>query len=264
MKARWGTRMQALAGGTDLMVGWRLIAGAVPACLDLGALRELDGICEDHDRITIGAATRCSAIASDDGVRRGWPMLAQSAGLTGSIAIQNRATLGGNIMNASPAADNPPVLLAYGARLHLAGPSGRRVVEYTGFHTGYRQTVARPDELLVSIELPRPAESSHASYRKVGTRRAQAISKVALAALVHLEGPRVVRARFGFASLGPAPALAGTLARTVEGRVPAQVTPAEVAAALDRDFRPIDDVRSTARYRRQVAVNLVLDALGIA
>jgi len=264
IKAQWGSRVQAIAGGTDLAVGWRLAASPVPPCLDLGAIGELRGICEDPDRVTIGAATACSAIAADPRIVRGWPMLAQSAALTGSVAIQNRATLGGNVMNASPAADNPPVLLAYGARLHLASASGRRVVDYARFHADYRRTVAKPDELLVAVELPRPPETATTWYRKVGTRRAQAISKVALAACLHWDGPRVIRARFGFASLAPVPALAESLARCVEGCEPHAIGEGALAAALDADFQPIDDVRSTAGYRRQVALNLVRAALGLA
>ncbi|MFN7752958.1 MAG: FAD binding domain-containing protein [Pseudomonadota bacterium] len=264
IKASRGADVQPIAGGTDLMVAWRLSTAPMPALLDLGAIGELRGICEDPDRVVIGATTPCSTLAADARIQRGWPMLAQSAALTGSVAIQNRATLGGNVMNASPAADNPPVLLAYGARLHLASASGRRVVDYSGFHTGYRQTIARPDELVVAIELPRPAEATTVWYRKVGTRRAQAISKVALAACLQWQGSRVIRARFGFASLGPVPALAGALAHRVEGCDPGRLDAGALAQAIDEDFRPIDDVRSTGAYRRQVAINLVRGALGLA
>lgn len=264
VKAQWGERVRTLAGGTDLMVGWHLASEPVPPCLDLGAVGELRAICETADAVVIGAAAPCSAIAADPRIRSDWPMLAQSAGLTGSIGIQNRATLGGNVMNASPAADNPPVLLAYGASLHLASASGRRVVDYAQFHSGYRRTVARADELVVAVELPRPPRTATVWYRKVGTRRAQAISKVALAACLHWDGPRIARARFGFASLAPVPALALALARAVEGQAPQALDRGALARALAEDFQPIDDVRSTAVYRRQVALNLVLGAIGLA
>jgi CO/xanthine dehydrogenase FAD-binding subunit len=197
------------------------------------------------------------------------PMLAASARQTGSVAIQNRATLGGNIMNASPAADNPPVLLAFGARLTLASARGMRTIEYDRFHSGYKRTLAEADELLVSVSVPFPAPGATAYYRKVGTRRAQAISKVALAALIECEhqpgrGDVVRRARFGFASVGPVPAVAPALSQAMQGVPLAGIDRAQVERALATDLAPQDDIRSTADYRRSVAVNLVMAALAQA
>jgi CO/xanthine dehydrogenase FAD-binding subunit len=197
-------------------------------------------------------------------------MLACSARQTGSIAIQNRATLGGNIMNASPAADNPPVLLAYGAQVTLASLRGSRTLDYATFHTGYKRTLAESDELLVSVTVPYPAPGASSHYRKVGTRRAQAISKVALAALIETtdeaeSASRQVRAaRFGFASAGPVPLAAPGLSAAIRGRAFPEIDRALVERALASDLSPIDDIRSTAAYRRQVSVNLVMAALAEA
>jgi len=247
------------------MVGWNAGARRLPPVLDLSALDELRAIESGPDAVTIGATASCSSIARHPVIAARLPMLAASARQTGSVAIQNRATLGGNIMNASPAADNPPVLIACGARVTLASTRGLRSVDYASFHSGYRRTLAEPDELLVSVTIPYPAGEATAFYRKVGTRRAQAISKVALAALIETYagdgGPVVQRARFGFASVGPVPLEARSLALALHGTPLASIDRAGVARALAADLAPIDDIRSTAAYRRQVAVNLVMAAL---
>jgi CO/xanthine dehydrogenase FAD-binding subunit len=160
------------------------------------------------------------------------------------------------------------VLLAYGASVTLASERGERTVAYDAFHTGYRQTIAREDELVRSITLPIPPPGAAGLYRKVGTRRAQAISKVALAALIVREGEpgtparRIAHARFGLASVAPVPLLARHLSALVEGGRADALDPAAIAAALDRDIAPIDDIRSTGAYRRRVALNLVMAAIG--
>ncbi len=260
----------AIAGCTDLMVGWNAGGRRLPSVLDLSALPELGMIEVGPDAVTIGAAVCCARIAAHPAIAGRLPMLASSARQTGSIAIQNRATLGGNIMNASPAADNPPVLLAFGARVTLASVRGSRTLDYAAFHTGYKRTLAEPDELLVSVTVPYPAPGASSHYRKVGTRRAQAISKVALAALIETtdgaeDGTRRVRdARFGFASAGPVPLTAPSLSAALRDSPLPAIDRLLVERALASDLSPIDDIRSTAAYRRQVAVNLVMAALAEA
>jgi CO/xanthine dehydrogenase FAD-binding subunit len=265
-RARWGRAVVAIAGCTDLMVGWNAGVRRWPAVLDLSALAELRAIDATPDAVTIGATASCASIWRHPLIAARLPMLAASARQTGSVAIQNRATLGGNIMNASPAADNPPVLLAFGARLTLASQRGVRTIDYGSFHSGYKRTLAEADELLVSVTIPFPQRGAIAYYRKVGTRRAQAISKVALAALIECDSPpgvqAVVRtARFGFASVGPVPAPAPALSRAMQGVPLADIDRARVARALAIDLAPQDDIRSTAEYRRSIAVSLVMAAL---
>lgn len=257
--------MVAIAGCTDLMVGWNGGGRRLPQVLDLSALQELRAIEVGADTVTIGAAVCCARIGAHPAIAGRLPMLAASARQTGSVAIQNRATLGGNIMNASPAADNPPVLLAHGARVMLASVRGSRTIDYASFHTGYKRTRAEPDELLVSITVPFPASDAYSYHRKVGTRRAQAISKVALAALIVTtsggDDRRIHEARFGFASVGPMPLAAPALSTAIGGRRLREIDRALVEQALASDLSPIDDIRSTADYRRRVAVNLVLAAI---
>src|SRR6266498_279815 len=173
---------QPFAGGTDLMV--LLEAGKLPHknYLNIWNLAELRGIAVTTDHVTLGALATFSEIQSHTILREEFPMLCQAASETGGLAIQNRGTLGGNIANASPAADSPPALLAYDAELELVSVNGARWVPYQGFHTGYKQMIMRPDELLARIRLPRAREDTIQYYRKVGTRKAQAISKVCFAA----------------------------------------------------------------------------------
>ena len=248
------------AGGTDLMVGRQ-----TPACgrqyLSLARLTVLRGVRETASGVAIGALTTMTEIGCHPYVCRDLPALAASARATGAIAIQNRATLAGNIMNGSPAADNPPALLAYGAEVVLMSAAGSRRVPYEDFHGGYKQTVCRPGEILTEILVPVPPPGARHYFRKVGARRAQAISKVSFAALLVGRPGSWECVRFGFASVAPIPILARTLAVAITGSDRGLPDDAELAIALSRDIMPRDDIRSTADYRRRVAMNLVREAL---
>src|SRR5207253_5652948 len=155
--------------------------------------------------VTLGALTSYTEVQSHDILRKEFPMLGQAAKETGGIAIQNRGTLGGNIVNASPAADSPPALLAYDAELELMSANGSRTIPYHSFHTGYKQMNMRPDELLRAIRLPRSGKQFTHYYRKVGTRKAQAISKVCFAAVGRTEGNQIAEARIALGSVAPVP-----------------------------------------------------------
>src|SRR5947208_3222070 len=171
------------AGGTDLMV--LLEAGKLPHknYLNIWNLRELRGIEVTESQVTLGALTTYTEIQDHETLRAEFPMLCQAASETGGLAIQNRGTIGGNIVNASPAADSPPALLAYDAQVELVSKEGERKIPYSGFHIGYKQMDIRPGELLRAIRLRRSGERLTNYYRKVGTRKAQAISKTCFAGL---------------------------------------------------------------------------------
>src|ERR1700732_330104 len=175
------------AGGTDLMV--LLEAGKLPnrRFVSVWALPELRGIEETPESVTLGALTTYTQIRRHPWLAREFPLLSGAAAETGGIATQNRGTLGGNIANASPAADSPPALLVYDAELELLSTSGSRWLPYRDFHTGYKQMNMRPGELIRAIRLPRATDGWKHYYRKVGTRRAQAISKGCFAAAGRLE-----------------------------------------------------------------------------
>src|SRR5947199_7794102 len=176
--ARDNGAWKPFAGGTDLMV--LLEAGKLPHknYVNIWNLKELRGIEISDDRVTLGALTTYTEIQNNRVLREDFPMLCQAASETGGLAIQHRGTLGGNIANASPAADSPPALLAYDGELELVSARGSRWVPYHGFHTDYKQMIIQPDELLARIRMSRRHKPLHQYYRKVGTRKAQAISKV--------------------------------------------------------------------------------------
>jgi CO/xanthine dehydrogenase FAD-binding subunit len=247
------------AGGTDLMV--LLEAGKLPDTnyLNIWNLPELRGIEVTDAEIAIGALTTYTEIQEHETLQSEFPMLCQAASETGGLAIQNRGTLGGNIVNASPAADSPPALLAYDAELELISTSGTRKLPYHSFHTGYKQMDIRPEDLLRSIHLPRPVKGSHHFYRKVGTRKAQAISKVCFAATAQMDGVRISDARIALGSVAPIPI---RCVLTEDALREKEINPETLAAAramLAREIAPIDDIRSTREYRLRVSLNLLED-----
>ncbi len=172
------------------------------------------------------------------------------------MPIRTGARLRGNIANASPAADSPPALLVYDAQLELTSVRGRRTVPYDRFHTGYKKMDLAPDELITAVQLPR-RRGWHQHYRKVGARRAQAISKVCFAAAAVVESGRITDIRLAFGSVAPTVVRAFGAESTLRGGVLDERVFDRAGAALLAELTPIDDLRSTAAYRRQVAVNLL-------
>ena len=248
-----------LAGGTDLMV--RFEAGQLPPgrFLSLWHLAELRGVTVSAGAIRIGALTTYGELRDHPAVAAELPLLAHAARETGAIAIQNRGTIGGNIATASPAADSPPGLIAYGAEVTLVSASGPRVVPYRDFHTGYKATVRRPDELIAAVTVRRhaPADGWRHVFHKVGTRRYQAISKICFAGTALVRDGQVRDVGVGLGAVGPTVRAAHATERLLRGAdLAAPDLEARVAQALAEDVAPIDDLRSTARFRVQVAKNL--------
>lgn len=249
------------AGGTDLMV--LLEAGKLPHknYVNIWNLNELRGIEVTDDQVTLGALTTYTEVQNHPVLREEFPMLCQAARETGGLAIQNRGTLGGNIVNASPAADSPPALLAYDADLELVSKSGARRIPYSGFHRGYKQMDIRSDELLRAIHLPRSAEPLSQYYRKVGTRKAQAISKVCFAALGAMNADRVADVRIALGSVAPIPLRCQQTEAALMGQPLNEKTIAGAVSQLRAEISPIDDIRSTKDYRLRVSLNLLQDFL---
>jgi len=247
------------AGGTDLMV--LLEAGKLPhrKFLSLWKLPELRGIAVTPEHVKLNALTTYSEIRRHEVLRREFPLLCQAAAETGSIATQNRGTLGGNIANASPAADSPPALLVYDAELELVSTAGARWVPYHGFWKGYKQINLRSDELIRTIRLPRSQSFSKHFYRKVGTRRAQAISKVCFAGAARTDGGRITDVRIALGSVAPTVLRAVETEKILRGERLGQPLLQAAQGALAREIAPIDDIRSTARYRLRVAQNLLAE-----
>ncbi len=249
------------AGGTDLMV--LLEAGKLDhrRWVSIWHLPELRGIVETPRHVTLGALTTYTEVLASATLAAEFPMLCAAARETGGIATQNRGTLGGNIVNASPAADSPPALLAYDAELELLSASGSRWLPYYGFHTGYKQMEKRPDELLARIRMPRSKPNWRHYYRKVGTRRAQAISKVCFAGLLLREGEALRDIRIALGSVAPIPLRCVKTEAVLRGQPLTPQLLRAAQAALAQEITPIDDMRSSAAYRSRVAQNLLAEFL---
>src|SRR5688500_6274623 len=250
---------QPIAGGTDLMVLLEAGKLAHKNYVNIWNLAELRGIEVSPEQVSIGALTTYTEVQEHPVLCEEFPMLCQAAGETGGLAVQNRGTLGGNIVNASPAADSPPALLAYDAEVELVSTQGSRWLPYQGFHTGYKQMLIRPDELLTRIRLPRNTTGATHYYRKVGTRKAQAISKVCFAAVGRTSNGRIEDARVVVGSVAPIVVRCLQTENALKGQKPDAATVKSAQASLWREISPIDDIRSTANYRLQVASNLLAD-----
>ena len=249
------------AGGTDLMVLLEAGKLAHRNYINIWDLPELRGVEATDSHVTLGALTTYTEVQSNPILRREFPMLCQAASETGGLAIQNRGTLGGNIINASPAADSPPALLAYDAEIELISTRGSRWLPYQGFHTGYKQMHISPDELLSRIRMPRNTTNLTHYYRKVGTRKAQAISKVCFAAVGTTDDGHITDSRIVVGSVAPIVVRCVQTEDTLRGQKLDDETIARACASLAREISPIDDIRSTAKYRLQVAKNLLADFL---
>jgi CO/xanthine dehydrogenase FAD-binding subunit len=247
------------AGGTDLMV--LLEAGKLPhrRFLSIWRIPELWRVEVTPDSVAIGALATYTEIQRNETLRREFPLLCRAASETGSVATQNRGTLGGNIANASPAADSPPALTVYDAEVELISAQGSRRLPYGSFHTGYKQTQLRNDELIGRIHLRRPQTSDKHYYRKVGTRQAQAISKVCFAGTGRVENGRIRDVRMALGSVAPTVVRAIATERAMRGENPSSTVLKSAQAAIGRELSPIDDMRSTAVYRRRVAQNLLAE-----
>ena len=241
------------AGCTDLMIRGVEALHQMDRVIDLLSIPELGGIRPaegPEGGLEIGATTPFSEIRRSAAVRAAFPALADAAGQIGGWQIQNRATLGGNLANASPAGDSLPVLLALNATIVLASARGLREVPYDEFHSGYRKTAIQPGEIVARIRLPLPAAGTVQAFRKVGTREAQAISKVVVAMAGRVEDGRIAELRLAAGSVAPTPIRLPAAEDAVRGQAPGTETAARAAREAAGAVTPIDDVRSTAEYRK--------------
>ena len=250
-----------LAGGTDWFVERHVAPpetdGTLPLVVDVSRLPGLRGISLDGDTLRIGGAVTYLELRKDARVVARGPLLAAMARDVGALQIQARGTLAGNLASGSPAADGVCALAALDATVLVRSLRGARRVPLAGFYTGYRKSVLAPDELVEAVEVALPPAGSPFAWRKVGTRQAQAISKVALAGIAVVENGRCARLGLGMASVAPTVAFLPATRALGLSRPLAEVTVADLERAVLADVAPIDDVRSTAAYRRHVAVALV-------
>jgi CO/xanthine dehydrogenase FAD-binding subunit len=250
-----------IAGGTDLMVLFEAGQLLDRKLVSLHGIPELSGITVSETHVTIGALATYSEIQRHQIVQREFPLLVRAASWTGAVATQNRGTLAGNIANASPAADSPPALLVYDAELELLSVRGSRWVLYAEFHTAYKSTVMAPDEIIGYISLPRTTSNCVQYLRKVGTRRAQAIAKVALAGLAQLKTGAVHRIRLALASVAPMPIRCVETEGLLTGHALDRAIIQAAKSKIVEEISPITDIRSTEDYRRRVTENLLEEFL---
>jgi CO/xanthine dehydrogenase FAD-binding subunit len=250
-----------LAGGTDLMVLFEAGTLYHHKYINIWHLTEMRGIAESAEYVRVGALTTYTQILNNATLQREFPLLCRAASETGSTATQNRGTIGGNIANASPAADSPPALLVYDAELELVSSTGARWIPYGEFHTDYKKMKMGEMELIRSIRLPRGKSHWRQHYRKVGTRRAQAISKVCLAVAADVCEQQLRDIRIAFGSVAPTVIRCTGTEQELRGRTPDTATIRRARETLAQEIAPIDDLRSTARFRLRVAQNLLEEFL---
>ena len=250
-----------IAGGTELMVAFAAGRLSTPKLVSLWGVAELRFIDTKADTVVIGAGTTFSDMRSNAAIAAEFPLLDKAASWIGSIANQTRATLGGNLANGSPAADSSPALLVYDAEIELISVRGKRRMPYGQFHTGYKQNAMTADELLYAVHLPRRF-TKHCQYlRKVGTRKAMAISKVALGATALMKDGAIEEIRVAAASLAPFPARLVQTEAALAGKSPGTEVIEAARQALLAEAQPIDDIRSNAQYRMVVGANLLQEFL---
>ncbi len=250
-----------IAGGTEIMVAHAAGKPVAEKLVSLWGIPELRFIEGSSESIAIGAASTFSDLRAHGAIDADWPLLSTASSWIGCIANQSRATVGGNLVNGSPAADSSPAFLVYDAEIELVSSRGSRRMPYADFHTGYKQNAMAPDELLYAIHLPRRFARHRQYLRKVGTRRAMAIAKVALAVTALLENAQISEIRVAAASLAPFPTRMLQVESALLGQPINPITMQSARAALLAEARPIDDIRSTAEYRLQVAANLLQEFL---
>jgi CO/xanthine dehydrogenase FAD-binding subunit len=246
-----------IAGGTELMVQYGAGRLGAHKLVSLWGLPELRRIERTEQELIIGAGCTYTDLRNHPQVAQEFPLLTRSASWTGSIANQNRGTLGGNIVNASPAADSLPALMVYDAELLLISARGERRIPYVDFHTGYKKSRLAVDEIVAAVVLQPRFADYYAYSRKVGTRNAQAIAKLCLAALGKIADDKIQDVRLAIGSMAVTPLRLRRTEETLLGRTRNPALVREARQAMETEVAPIDDIRSSAAYRLHVAGNLL-------
>lgn len=250
------------AGGTDVMVSWNMGLMNGRTVLDLSRIREWRSIRPAHAGVHIGALCTHTDIQTHPVIRSRFPLLVNACATVGAAQIQNRGTIGGNIANASPAGDTFPALSVYHAVVNAVSLAGKRAVPFSDIFAGVKKTTLKPDELIESVFVPYLASRPRKRYfRKVGTRSAQAISKVVAAGLLWMRAGRVKELRFAIGSVAPTVRRARTVEAFLTGKRLLPPIVKEAAGLLDEDIAPIDDIRSTRGYRLRVCRGMLLEFL---
>jgi carbon-monoxide dehydrogenase medium subunit len=254
---------RALAGGTDLVPQLREGRRGAARIVDLKHIREMTAITVLPDgSVSIGAAASATAVARHAAVAAGYPAVAESALLIGSVQVQNRASLGGNICNAAPSADGVPALICHGAQALIVGPNGTREMPVEAIFAGPGRTIIEPGELMVAIYLPPAAPGAAGAYRRFTPRREMDIAVAGAGAWIRLgQDGTIAEARLALASVAPTPIRAPTAEQKLVGERPSGVLFEEAGRLAAQDARPISDMRGSAGYRATLVAVLMARAL---
>lgn len=253
-----GPQLHVLAGGTDVMVYLNARLLAPQEVLNIWGLDELRGVRREGNILRIGALTTYTQLIRSPLVAEHCPILVDAAKTIGAVQTQNRGTIGGNIVNASPAGDTLPVLAACEAELEVGSHRGVRMIPFNRFYTGYRKTVLEADELLLAVHVPARQPDDRLFFYKLGTRRAQAISKVVMAAKAQVDGAQTIRSiHIGLGSVAPTVIRAAHTEALLTGQTLTPTLIEEAKATIRQEIHPITDFRSTEAYRRFATGNLL-------
>ncbi len=255
-------RAGVIAGGTNFIPDMRSGVVAPEVVVDLSGLGDLSHIKEEKGTISVGALVTMSEIATSDIIRNHCPILSWAANRLGNALTRNRATIGGNLAHASPAADMAPPLLALDASVCTKGGRGkRRTIAIDQFFVGPNQTVLERDEIITQIAFPKAKDGARASHVKLGLRDSMAISVVSLAVILEMDGTVCQKARIAFGAVAPKPIRAYGVEELVSGKAIDSETIDECAALVEAEISPISDIRASAEYRRLVAPVLLKRAI---
>src|SRR5262245_19206956 len=259
--AERGPEAKIIAGGTDLMVSLNARPLDASEFIDIWRLNELRGISDEGETVRIGALTTYTQLIKSPLIQLSLPTLVEASRTIGAIQIQNRGTIGGNIVNASHAGDSLPVLAAFDAEVEIGSIRGVRKVGFNRYYTGYRQTVMEPDEMLLAVRMRKCNPDERSFFFKVGTRRAQAISKIVMAVKVGTTGADINSISIALGSVAPT-VIRAHQTESLLTNVPLDEGIIEQARkAISQEIAPITDVRSTEHYRRTVTGNALARVL---
>ena len=253
-----GVTARVLAGGTDIIVQARERRREVRLFVDIKSIPETQELKYDADGgLTVGAATPCYRIYNDETVKRLYPALIEAASVIGGVAIQGRASLGGNLCNSGPAADSVPAMIVLDGKATIAGPNGRRTVAIEDFNTGPGRNILEPGEFVVSLNFPSPAPSSGAAWQRFIPRNEMDIAVVNAGSYVRFDGNNVSGAKIAIGAVGPTVLMVPDAAAAIVGKPLTDETIKAAGEAAKNTARPIDDMRGTIKQRKHLSAVLV-------